>query len=266
MTTWLCVSPSTTILTYLTILPLLFVFYCLMDKRQTTKHVSKTTVHGNIPYYALNSGQEDGNGYLTWLEKVKTIRENALLFMSIYIGHAGGYLIVQSIVTTLLFPNAPFDPRDHYQYYTFLFMAGEFIGRSYGFFLSLMNCKITGETEHTWVFTIIILANALFLIFASWYHFLHSVYIVLAAVFCIGLNGGALYCNTYMAASRDSSSRHIEFSRSFLTMGSPLGVVTAAFVGMYVEPLLKEHCQRTFLATDYCLTRSRHAWNTSVSC
>ena len=266
MTTWLCVSPSTTILTYLTILPLLFVFYCLMDKRQTTKHVSKTTVHGNIPYYALNSGQEDGNGYLTWREKVETIRENALLFMSCYLGLFCEYLIVQSIVTTLSFPNAPFDPRDHYQYYTFLFMAGEFTGRSYGLFLSLINCKITGETEHTWVFTIIILADALFLIFASWYRFLHSVYIVLAVVFFDGLTEGALYYNTCTMVSRDSGSRHREFSRSFLYVASSSGMVTAAFVGIYVEPLLKEHCERTFLATEYCLTRSRHGWNTSVSC
>ena len=266
MTTWLCVSPSTTLLLLLTMLPLLFVFYYLMDKKQSTKYVSEATNHGNIPYSALDSENQGEHLYLTCQEKVQAIWQNGLISVSFFVAYVCEYLTVQSIVTTLAFPSAPFDPRDHYQYYTLLFVTGEFIGRSYGLVLRLMKCSIPDVTSHTWVFSSIIVVNALFLIFAAWYKFLSNVYIVLAVVFFIGLNAGALYCSTFTVAGRGLSSRHIEFSRSFLTFAMQAGVVSAGLLGLIVEPLLKEHCQRTSLAKEYCLTRSVRAWNASSSC
>lgn len=266
MTTWLCISPSTTLLLLLTILPSLLVFYCLMDKKPSTKYVSKTTTHGNIPYSALNSAEQDHNANLRLQEKIQIVWGNATLFLSLCIGYACEYLTIQSIVTTVAFPSAPFNPRDHYQYYTVFFVTGEFVGRSYALLVSLMRCKIPAVTSHTWVFSSILAVVALFLVFVAWYHFLHNVFIVLALLFVLGLNAGALYTNSFTVASRGSSSRHVEFSRSFLNLAITIGIISAGFLGIYVEPLLKAHCQHTVLTPEFCITRLEHKWNTSISC
>ena len=264
MTTWLCISPSTVLLMLLTLPPLVPVFHCLMDKRESIRCVSKTTDRGNISYNALNSCEQDDHMSPTWQEIVKVIWQNGPLSVSLYIGMFYEYITIQSIVTTLAFPSAPFDPRDHYQYYMVLFFVGEFVGRWYGLLASFMKCKIPDATRHTWVFACIMAVDALFLIFASWYRFLHSVYIVLAMMFLTGLSIGALYSSTYAMAGRGSSSRQIELSRCFLTIAIAAGAVTAGLVGLYVEPLLKEHCEQTiFSAKEYCLTRPSPGWNAS---
>ena len=263
MTTWLCISPSTVLLMLLTLPPLVPVFHCLMDKRESTRCVSKTTHRGSISYSALNSCEQDDHMPLTWKEILKVIWQNGRFFLSLYIGMFFEYFTIQSVATTLAFPSAPFDPRHHYQFYTLLFFVGEFVGRLYGLLVLLMKCKIPHATHHTWVFTSIIAVVAMFLIFASWYRFLQSVYIVLAMVFLIGLNIGALYNSTFAMAGCASSARHIEFSRSFLTVATGAGIMTAGLVGLYVEPLLKRHCQQTIFAKEYCLTRPSHGWNAS---
>ena len=266
MTTWRCISPSIVLLMLLTLPPLLLIFYYLMDKRHSTRYVSKTTDRGNISYSALNSCEQDDHMPLTWKEILKVIWQNGPLFLSLYIGMFFEYFTIQSVVTTLAFPSAPFDPRDHYQYYVFLAFLGAAVGRSCGLFASLLKCKIPEVARHTWVFACIVAVNSLFLIFASWYRFLHNVYIVLAVIFVVGLNAGALYCCSYAVISRGSSARHIEFFRSFLTVMMAAALITAGFFGMHVEPLLKEHCQQTILAVEYCLTRTSHGWNASASC
>ena len=263
MTTWLCISPSTVLLLLLTLPPLVLVFHCLMDKRESTRCVSKTTDRGNILYSALDSCEQDDHMSLTWHEILQVVWQDGPLFLSLYLGMFFEFITIQSIVTTLAFPSAPFDPRNHYQYYMLLFFAGEFVGRLYGLLVSFMNCKIPHATRNTWVFTSILIVVAMFLIFASWYRFLHNVYIVLALVFLSGLSIGSLFSSTYAMAGRASSARQIEFSRSFLTIAIGAGGITAGLVGLYVEPLLKEHCQQTIFAIEYCLTRPSGGWNAS---
>ena len=50
---------------------------------------------------------------------------------SVTVAWIAEYLIMQATITKIAFANAPFPPRDHYQYYIFTLLGGELFGRSY---------------------------------------------------------------------------------------------------------------------------------------
>ena len=59
---------------------------------------------------------------------------------------------VQSVITTLAFSNAPFSPRDHYQYYIVALAVGEALGRSYLAVLSKAEWAENVKFPYLWVF------------------------------------------------------------------------------------------------------------------
>ena len=94
----------------------------------------------------------------------------------IYVAFFSEYLIIQSVITTLAFPNAPFKPRDHYQYYIFVFMVGEVVGRSYLVALSYGKAEWAEKVKfpHLRVLSAIEVLHLLFFVLAAWYRFLSS--------------------------------------------------------------------------------------------
>ena len=242
-------------------LPILLpIFYSLMDKKHGNEMlVSKTTDHEDIPYSPLNQdspeNQED-QGKLTYREKCEVMRKDMSLFLSFFVGEFGKFFLLQAVVTTLAFPNAPFQPRDHYQYYVFAVMVGDVFGTSYGLVWHCLKCSLPAYTRHTWFFASVIMACVFFLVFASWFRFLPNVWIVLVVAFFVGLTEGVLFNCTFAAAASDSSSaRHKGFSRAFLTAGQGAGLLSAALLGLYIEPLLKKHCFHISEHPANCLTR-----------
>ena len=118
----------------------------------------------------------------------------------IFIAWFSKYLIIQAVVTTIAFSNAPFSPRDHFLYYVFTFRVAEAVGRSY---LVVLPLGRRAKFPYLWVLAIIQVALLLFLILTAWYRFLPSVWIVLLIVFVCGLTVGVLYVNA-MALFRDN--------------------------------------------------------------
>ena len=254
MTTWFAVPLNTALLLIVWIPLLIPIFYSFMDKKDRT--VSKATSYEGIHYSPLNSNPQELKYNLTFRDKFEVIWNNALLFISLFIGVFGMYIGMQAVVTTLAFSNAPFPPRDHYQYYIFAVMAGELLGSSYGLVMLCLKCSLPDSTKHTWVFALFIMTAVFFLVFAAWFRFLQNVWIVLGVLFAVGLNNGALFnCTFAVAAASQSSSRHKGFSRAFLMTAQGAGVLAAALLGQYIEPLMKEHC--VFISKDAtnCLTR-----------
>jgi hypothetical protein len=174
---------------------------------------------------------------------------------------------MQAIVTTLAFGNSPFDPRNHFQYYTLSFWIGELIGRSYGLVILWFKPTCTVVTEKTWILTTIIAANMIFLVFASWYRFLPSFGFVMVIVTITGASEGALYLNTFVVAGINDRARYKEFSRAFLTVALQGGIVAAGLTGLLVEPQLQQHCRSILTRDELCFTRlSRGQWNATSSC
>ena len=176
----------------------------------------------------------------------------------IYIAWFSSYMIIQSVITTLAFPNAPFKPRDHYQYYIFVFMGGEVVGRSYLVALSYIKAEWAEKAKfpHLWILSTIEVIHLLFFILASWYRFVPNVWIVLLLIFTSGAVIGVLYVNNVIFFRTEFEDRYKEFAMGYIVVAIPGGVFTAALLGLYTEPILREHCTMFITNSDFCFTRS----------
>jgi len=268
MTTFACVHPSTALLLLLFLLPL-FPAICWYVSKHTTQSHGPVDEDGNsVEYMRIGDEQPPQHGHpvLTKEEKINAAKANMHLAVPLFFGLFADYLTMQSVVTTIAFEDSPFDPRDHYQYYTISFWIGELLGRSYGLVLSWGKPDWTVVTHKTWIFTAILMVDLFFLILASLYRFLPSYVVVMMLTFITGSTEGALYLNSFAMAGKNMSPRYKEFSRAFLTTAVQGGVIVAGLTGLWVEPALKNHCSGMIVKTEYCFTRSMNGWNVSASC
>lgn len=239
----------------------IFILYNFLKKTATFKKREDVTVHTE-----LLSVYEPEQPYAL-KEKVITLKRTLPLALSLIVGVSFEYLTVQAVVTTLAFPNSPFTPRDHYQFYFFVFAFGELVGRSYSMFVYYFCNSLVALTEKTWIFTTIMGANLILTILASWYRFIPFVWPVLVVLFEHGAIAGALYVNTFGTAGKyETDVRGKEFSRAFATIGSGMGLTIAGFVGLILEPYLRNHCLRTASVAneDFCFTRKVHGYDNAT--
>lgn len=268
MTTIICVPPQTTILAMSWIPLLMLVGYAVMVKSDQ-KPVQGVTTHTDVTYTSLlqESTPDEGNP-LSWKEKRELIVQNIHLVLAFAVGYFSEFVTLNAVVTTIAFPNSLFDPRSHYVYYACVFMIGEFIGRSYLTFLSLVKCSYTPVLTRTWILSAILFSLLVFLTLSSWYRFVHSVWIVLALCFLVGVLAGSLYLNTFLVATAGGSDdiNGKAFSRAFLSVGPSAGVLLAGVVGLALEPALRRHCLEHAKYGEFCFTRSMTGWNKTTSC
>lgn len=269
MTTLLCVNPKTAMLTLLVVLPLIPVISWVISRKHSTGRGGATARGNNVQFTRIGeeSHTQDIHIHLTWKEKFLAAKDNLFLAVPLFIGLFSDYLTMQAIVSTIAFENSPFDPRDHFQYYTLSFWLGEVIGRSYGLVILSFKPSYTVVTKHTWILTTIIAGNMILLVCASWYRFLPNFWFVAVLVAITGMAEGALYLNTFAVAGKDNHARYKEFSRAFLTVALQGGIVTAGLMGLVVESQLQDHCRSDLHLGRYCFTRLTHGqWNSSSSC
>ncbi|XP_001630158.2 protein BTN1 [Nematostella vectensis] len=271
VTTVCCLNPKTALLLLLVLVPV-YPLLAWMINRNARKRVSEEVEYtriGDSPPSSQDGDQENDQEIhpkLTWTEKFKAAKDSLHLAVPLTIGLFADYLIMQAVVTTLAFKNTRFDPRDHFQYYTFAFWFAELFGRSYGLAILSVKPSCSVVTKHTWILSSILSFNLIFLILASWYRFVPHIGIIMLFVIVTGATEGALYLNTFAVAGKDMQPRYREFSRAFLTFALTLGIVIAALMGLWVERVLQEHCAATVEDTGYCFTRSLHGWNATSSC
>ncbi|XP_031559248.1 protein BTN1-like [Actinia tenebrosa] len=274
MTTWLCISPKVTMLIMAGMLLLLFVCYNIMDKKHLDTSTQPTTCE-DVAYTKLPDQEPESESNetspntkasifverdsLTWKEKMSAMRTIfSLTLIPLFAAWLSEYLIIQSVLTTIAFTNASFRPRDHYQYYIFVFMLGEVFGRSYSAVVSYLKPSwISSPTwKQLWALSIIEILHLLFFIFESWYRFLPGVSVVLLLCLSAGVVIGMLF-NCVLVFFRESfDQKHREFIMGYSVCAMGAGILTAALVGLYVEPLLRTHCISTFKDSGYCFTRS----------
>ncbi|XP_022809947.1 protein BTN1-like [Stylophora pistillata] len=145
----------------------------------------------------------------------------------------------------------------------FLTLTG---GRSYISILFILNSKCPPVIARTWILSALLLGLFIFSTLASWYYFLHSVWIVLFLIFNVGLLAGSLYPNTFLMVTSGDGVKGKAFSRGFLSFGPSAGVLMAGLVGLVLEPTLREHCLQSAEFRDFCFTRSMGGWNKSTLC
>lgn len=278
MTTWACVSPQITIVVATPFYLLFFVCYYIMDKRHLkSPRLPGNDTHSGVEYTALvaegtaltqtSNAKEEGdnnmeNGRkdtLSSSEKFKVIWQMLPDLIPLFIAWLADYLTIQAVVTTLAFPNAPFEPRDHYQYYVAARMLGEVVGRSYLAILSFVKVDWTEKAKfpYLWVLAGIQVALLLLFIMAAWYRFLKSVWTVVVILFIRGVAIGVTYVNA-LAFFRDRFEEpYREFAMGYILVSVGAGAFVAALVGLTTEPILFEHCKTSVNNTKLCFTRSR---------
>jgi len=168
------------------------------------------------------------------------------------------YVLLQSLITTLAYQNLPFPPRDHYVYYSLLFMTGEVMGRSI--------CGIIGLIKPTWylkptrsllmLLALMEMLHMFFFLLESWYRFLPGIGITLLLCFTGGFIVGLLFFLTFEITRINFEGLEREFALPLSLVPFVVSVFLAALIGLYVEPIIKEHCMSEAINSEFCFTRS----------
>lgn len=238
--------------------PLLYlIFYAIMEK----KHSVAAATAGE-----LNESESQAN-MVTWKEKLSTAGKILPLVGSLFIAYVSEYVIIQSVITTMAFPSAPFPPRVHYRYYIFIFLSGEFIARSYLAVIASLKPSLVNvfAIRRIWILSLVLVAQLVFFTLAAWYRFLHDVWIVFILIFIAGLGAGAAFTNAFVVVS-ETDPRFKEFAMGFATIGMGAGTFCAGVVGLLMEPVIRDHCLLVSDVGDYCFTRPFGGWNQTLSC
>ena len=220
-TTFACVNPTTAILGVVILQPIIPLMYFIMDKKGNTETVAMATQHSQVEYTRLSTQTDEEETQLSFPtlplpDKLVIAWKTLPSAYMLIAGLLSKYLSFQAVATILAFPDAPFGPRNHYIFYTTTLFTGVLIGRSYGMILLSIRPSISPYTKHTWIFSMLMFTILIFLIFAAWYRFVHSVWIVMSLMFAMGLLEGSLLLNTFSTTGEHEKVRtKTEFSRAF---------------------------------------------------
>lgn len=261
MTTWACIPPNTAISIMAICLVLILAFYGIMDRKHSDYYSNKDDDdYTSVPYKPI--GIENDNGKtrpkMTFFEKLSAVKGVFPVMLSVIFAWIAEYLIIQSVITTIAFNNAPFPPRDHYQYYIFIFLSGELFGRSYLIFFSYVKPSWVPKLviRNLWCLTFGEISILVFFSLAAWYRFLPSVAIPLILSFIAGVIIGVMYINMLTVFSEIEDDAQREFVLGYASAATGCGAFTAGLLGLVVEPLLRHHCLKVSASRDFCFTRS----------
>ena len=272
MTTWFCVSSETTTLTVAGLVVLYCVFYFLMER----KHSDTSPRSRKEMKFEYEKIPDDGKTdvptpvLLTREAKLQALKEICPSILFVVISWGSEFLVMQAVITTYAFPNSPFPPRDHYQYYITLFLLGEFIGRSHLAAVSFIKEELVPKVmiRKLWALTIIELCILIFCLFATWYRFLPDISTLLVLSFLAGLVIGIMYANVLQVFTESYEYPLREFVLGFVAVATGMGIFIAGLLGLVVEPLFRRHCLTITDLAEYCFTRTTHnaGANVTTSC
>lgn len=262
MTTWACLSPSLTISIMAASLIFLLIFYALMERKhsQGEQKTTRGITRKEIQYSSIDEQTtERKDSHLTWDDKLLAIKRVCPIIASIISAWIAEYLIIQSVITTIAFPSAPFPPRDHYQYYIFVFLFGELFGRSYLIVASYLTPSVAPKLifRRIWFLAAAEISILVFFLCAAWFRFLTDVSIVLILAFIGGIIIGIMYVNMLAIYSEIEDPTSREFVLGYASAATGAGAVTAGLLGLLVEPWLRRHCLSVVTNSNFCFTRSQ---------
>lgn len=263
MTTWFCVSSETTTLTVAGLVVVYLIFYFLMERKHSdsSSQYSETAEFKSIQYQELDQGSNTDSRHpplITREAKLQAIKQILPPIICVVISWLSEFLVMQAVITTYAFPNSPFPPRDHYQYYITLFLTGEFIGRSYLGVVALIKEELISRliVRRLWLLTIIEVCILVVCLFAAWYRFLPDVTVLLVISFFAGLIIGIMYANVLQVFTESYEFPLREFVLGFVAVATGMGILIAGLLGLVVEPVFRKHCLTITDLETYCFTRT----------
>ncbi|XP_028670734.1 battenin isoform X2 [Erpetoichthys calabaricus] len=166
---------------------------------------------------------------LSFTEKLSIIRGLLKFIVPLAVVYFAEYFINQCLFELLYFPQVPLRHSEQYRWYQTLYQAGVFVSRS-----SLMCVQI----RRIWLLALLQCVNMVFLLFAVYYQFIPSVYIVFIIIFYEGLLGGAGYVNTFNNISRESTKDRREFAMGAASVADTLGIALSGAISIPVHNYL----------------------------
>ena len=92
------------------------------------------------------------------------------------------------------------------------------------------------------------------------------IWIILLLSFSCGAGVGVFYVNAVAVFKVKFEGPEKEFAMGYLIVAIIAGELAAALLGLYIEPVLREHCTMILNNTGLCFTRSHSSYRLSSSC
>ncbi|KAI4891699.1 hypothetical protein NFI96_033339 [Prochilodus magdalenae] len=169
-------------------------------------------------------------GALTFLDKLHVLKDLLRFIVPLAVVYFAEYFINQGLLELLYFPKAFLSHPEQYRWYQTLYQIGVLISRT-----SLFCIKI----RKIWLLSALQCVNAVLLVFAVYYQFLPSVWVVFVIVLYEGLLGGAAYVNIFYLIRTETGEREREFAMAAASVGDSFGI---ALSGAVAFPVHKYFC------------------------
>ncbi|XP_062874807.1 battenin [Trichomycterus rosablanca] len=169
-------------------------------------------------------------GPLTFLEKLQIVKDLLRFILPLAVVYFAEYFINQGLLELLYFPDSGLSHAEQYRWYQSLYQIGVFISRT-----SLYCIKIRKIV----LLSLLQCVNAVLLLFAVYYQFLPSVWLVFLIVLYEGLLGGAAYVNIFYLIRVETGEREREFAMAAASVGDSFGI---ALSGAAAFPIHNYFC------------------------
>ncbi|ROL49430.1 Phosphoribosyl pyrophosphate synthase-associated protein 2 [Anabarilius grahami] len=194
----------------------------LIEEETDTDEDSEPTQEeqDNCTGHALFLMTEDKHSRpLTFTEQLYIIKGLLKFIFPLSVVYFAEYFINQGLLELLYFPDSSLSHAEQYRWYQTLYQIGVFFSRT-----SLVCFKI----RKIFLLSLLQCVNAVLLVFAVYYQFLHYPWVVFIIVLYEGLLGGAAYVNTFYFISKETAEREREFAMAAASVGDSLGIALSA--------------------------------------
>lgn len=213
-----------------------------------------------------NSLSERNTQELSWLGSSVTLTSGKLRITwsvlrhlsLLFVVYLSVYLTLGAVLTTMVYDNErgppEYVPRDHFLSYVLSTLVGEFLGRA---LMSVLHAVTPGFSfTGPSILAAIPVVQAIFFLVSTWYRVVPSLWINWLLCFVMGTTAGMTFTNSFRVITTAATPTHGYLLVICATVAESAGVLTAGLLGLYVEPILKEHCLQAFGNHTWCLTRS----------
>ena len=241
------------------LVPFVFLFplmYAILDK-SPVQQLSKNISFAGFRYDAIDDQEEkQRTRELNIIEKYLVSWNIFMPMTYLYLQYFADQLSVQTVITSLPFPNKSLYFIGHFTYYMLVHNIGRLVGRSYLLVASITCSRVAGhvQVKKTWILAA--LGNALMFcfVFVSWFNFGKEVEAIWVLCFVIGLLTGSIYANSLSIVSEQTTDvTEREFALGMLTLGSSAGIYVAGLLGLFLRPYLTHHCMFGLELGEGCL-------------
>lgn len=254
---------------------LVFVFYGILNHGPLKKYQIQDLPHKEAQYKQLSSSLDNSTNnrksHPQWIGRLQFFSAVLPYFGYYFVNYCAYFLAVSSVLTTLSFPSSPFRIRDHYHYYRLVGDVGMVLGGSERMVVSCL-CPSWLKflrIRKLWILVLLNVSHLMVFLFASWYHFVPNVYIVLFLSGTHGLVFGSTAVHVVVAAADKFQNSHMKgLSLNITHLGCSLGRLASGLLGIYVEEYLRKHCTNSLLMGRYCLARFDETvgWSQNFHC